>query len=901
MKKFVAILLLLTMVCGALFACKNDGPKDETGATLEAAVEYLTSTYKADEGKATQADYKLIAQIPIGDVKFEVTWTVDNDSITITLADGLYNVDVPEKNETETPYTLTATVKDAAGKTATKTFTRILPVYDNSTAVSGDDIKENTAYKIFFYQGNLGKNLFLIGETDKDKFLKTTEDPKAALDFYAEKVEGGYKFYATIGGEKKYIHAYTTTGEDDKVSKFLTYATESDAVYYYKTELRTWFVKINNIEYGLGTYNEYNTASISEGTYFKDTAIGTTQFPLTLIDKAAGEAMLPSEGPKDPTEITSIDKILEIAGKLADGASTPEKYLVSGKISEIVKADYGNLYIEDEKGTKIYVYGTYSKDGETRFDAMNPQPKVGDTIVVKGILSNYKGTLQLKNVWVQSINGVDYVPADKPTDPGDDQPTDPADITAVLPEAGKNYKLFFVQKNLDNAVYYMTGKLDGYYMGSTQKVAEGAIFTLEAVEGGYSLVSYADGAKKYVNVVKSGDHTNAKYEDTATTVWTIDETMKTVKATISDGTYVLGTKADKQYKTLGPEKADSGCMYAQFVATTETPSTTPSTPGDDNNKPAENTAVLPEAGKSYKLYFVQKNLDNKILYMTGKLDGYYMGSTETAADGAVFAIEAVEGGYSLYCTVDGAKKYVNIVKSGNYTNAKYEDAATTVWTIDETMKTVKATISDGTYVLGTKADKQYKTLGPEKADSGCMYAQFVLADAAAETPSTPSNPDEGGNTGNTGSTEGVTEVKVDTAYYIEGKDGNGALYFDGTLKSGRINGVRDAASAKVVYLEAGAAAGEYYIYFMDGSAKKYIGMDSGANSKTAAFIISDEKTDDCVFLITNEAAGIFAKNLNNRGIGTKAEETKYNNFSSYSGTNLGSDEYDFAWFSAAKA
>ncbi len=157
---------------------------------------------------------------------------------------------------------------------------------------------------------------------------------------------------------------------------------------------------------------------------------------------------------------------------------------------------------------------------------------------------------------------------------------------------------------------------------------------------------------------------------------------------------------------------------------------------------------------------------------------------------------------------------------------------------------------------------------------------IVITQVGAETPGVPVEP----------------SVKVDTPYIIEGQDGNGALYFDGTLAGGRINGSRDIAAAKVVYLEAGAAAGEFYIYFMDGETKTYIGMNSSASSKTAAFIFSTEKNDNCIFLITDEAAGIFSKNFANRGIGTKSAETRYNNFSSYSGSNLGSDEYDFAWF-----
>ena len=66
-----------------------------------------------------------------------------------------------------------------------------------------------------------------------------------------------------------------------------------------------------------------------------------------------------------------------------------------------------------------------------------------------------------------------------------------------------------------------------------------------------------------------------------------------------------------------------------------------------------------------------------------------------------------------------------IVKSGTYTNVKYEDAAATVFTYDETLKTLVASVEGGSFILGTKADGTYTTLGPMKADSGCFHGVFV--------------------------------------------------------------------------------------------------------------------------------------------------------------------------------
>ena len=98
--------------------------------------------------------------------------------------------------------------------------------------------------------------------------------------------------------------------------------------------------------------------------------------------------------------ITPIDKIIEIAKGLEDkGPTTTDKYLVAGIVTEIKNATYGNLYITDANGNKMYIYGCYSADGSTRYDAMANAPKVGDYIVVLSVVGHYNEP-QLKNAWV---------------------------------------------------------------------------------------------------------------------------------------------------------------------------------------------------------------------------------------------------------------------------------------------------------------------------------------------------------------------------------------------------------------------------------------------------------------------------------------------------------------------
>jgi hypothetical protein len=91
--------------------------------------------------------------------------------------------------------------------------------------------------------------------------------------------------------------------------------------------------------------------------------------------------------------------------------SKTEYYMVSGTIDEIANETYGNIYIKDADGNRLYVYGCYpgyGATGEARKGVVAAKGlKVGDILTVIGPKSTYKGDAQ--------VNGGIYfshVPAD---------------------------------------------------------------------------------------------------------------------------------------------------------------------------------------------------------------------------------------------------------------------------------------------------------------------------------------------------------------------------------------------------------------------------------------------------------------------------------------------------------
>ena len=74
---------------------------------------------------------------------------------------------------------------------------------------------------------------------------------------------------------------------------------------------------------------------------------------------------------------------------------------LKGEISNFTNHKSGHFYftLKDETGT-ILVYGTYSADGETRYDALTTKPVAGDKITVYGVIGAFGVTPQMKNGWI---------------------------------------------------------------------------------------------------------------------------------------------------------------------------------------------------------------------------------------------------------------------------------------------------------------------------------------------------------------------------------------------------------------------------------------------------------------------------------------------------------------------
>ena len=114
----------------------------------------------------------------------------------------------------------------------------------------------------------------------------------------------------------------------------------------------------------------------------------------------------------------TIEEAIALGNLFGDNNFTEGKYYVTGVIAEIKNTTYGNLYLKDENGNSIYVYGLYNADGSVLYENMETKPAVGDTITIYAIIGKYNNAPEIKDAWM-----TDHKPAVKPENP--DNPDEP--------------------------------------------------------------------------------------------------------------------------------------------------------------------------------------------------------------------------------------------------------------------------------------------------------------------------------------------------------------------------------------------------------------------------------------------------------------------------------------------
>ena len=305
-----------------------------------------------------------VITLPLTGVSYDevkIAWTCpEADYVTYDATTGKLTIVLPAEATTLT-LSYTITLNDA-----TKTGTVEIAVDAAATDVYVPENVEtpaaDKAYKFYLAQNNRGEVLYFAGEMSGN-FLATTTRISKATDVYLETVEGGFRLYfKNADGEKVYIdaHEYQT----GKVGVRLT--GEPTCVWTFDADLGVLTTVVIEKTWYLGTYNTFNTMSLSETWRIsgeKAGDVGVSQFPAYLANVVAKEVA------PENVETPAADKaykfylaqnnrgeVLYFAGEMSGNflATTTRISKATDVYLETVEGGF-RLYFKNADGEKVYI------------------------------------------------------------------------------------------------------------------------------------------------------------------------------------------------------------------------------------------------------------------------------------------------------------------------------------------------------------------------------------------------------------------------------------------------------------------------------------------------------------------------------------------------------------------
>lgn len=206
---------------------------------------------------------------------------------------------------------------------------------------------------------------------------------------------GNIVFSASVGIPLEYTFTQAGNIADVTVAEFLTAEVNDAAQYRLVGHVTKIDTKYNNNFYIKDATGEVYAYRVdAQG---KTLAIGDF---VTLVGKRAEYNGTAQMGSGLLEKYTASPEV-SVAEFLTKEDSKDVYYKLTGTISKVVKAEYGNINIVDANGDEVYVYGLlpgYGASGDAKKGLMDAMGlKVGDTITIVGNKASYKGSAQVGN------------------------------------------------------------------------------------------------------------------------------------------------------------------------------------------------------------------------------------------------------------------------------------------------------------------------------------------------------------------------------------------------------------------------------------------------------------------------------------------------------------------------
>ena len=236
------------------------------------------------------------------------------------------------------------------------------------------------------------------------------EDAKDWLSIAAIKNGGSevvFKAAPNTGGDRNTTVIFKTTDGKKEYTSQMTIAQKGAIVPLTVAEFNA--KEVGNAQYRLtGLVTKVDDAAagkyyISDYTgqvyVYKASGEVALNDVVTIVGKYAEYKGTPQVGSGKLEEVCASAEPISLAGFNAAADDNDKLYVLTGKIVEIVNDKYGNVYIEDENGEKVYLYGVYGDwTGENKqYFIKDNGIAVGDTITVVTIKTSHNDAPQGKN------------------------------------------------------------------------------------------------------------------------------------------------------------------------------------------------------------------------------------------------------------------------------------------------------------------------------------------------------------------------------------------------------------------------------------------------------------------------------------------------------------------------
>ncbi len=511
------------------------------------------------------------------DVKF--AWTVDNTAFTIG-DDGKVEIKLGADAVT-LKFTATITLGEL---TETKEYTvEVAPALVMS---------ETLPYIPYIYQAKNGTALFLDGGVS-GRYLTTTTDASKAVGVYAEKVAGGYKFYILVEGAKQYITIYNNS--ENKTS--VNYDAAGNTVFTYNPTVNAYVTVFNDTEVYLGTYNNFDTISVSNLSYITAENTGVSQFPLELL-----VAVPDGSHTASLTQAKVDNKVLYLDGGVSGRyLTTTDDATKAVTVYAEKVADGYKFYIVVE-GAKQYITIYNNDEGKlsVKYDAagnsvFNYNATVNAWVAVFGGTEYYLGTYNTfetvsasKLSYITADNtGVEQFPleynfvemAEIPVTPDNGEGSEggegteggatggeaPAPTPSAGLEVGKGYTISAANAN---GLLYFDGTVSGgRFNGSSDASKAVTVYVENATNAGeYLLYFYVADTKTYVVMDDTSTGGSLVTDAASATAFEWNAEKNTLAVALDSNNRAFGAGASSTYNNFSCYDLTGSYNWGQFTA-----------------------------------------------------------------------------------------------------------------------------------------------------------------------------------------------------------------------------------------------------------------------------------------------------------------------------------------------